>query len=325
MTAKHSPLQIFCLAVNLVVVALTTVVTFTILARQYHFQEAIPGLFRNDLEAVAEAQPSPISPPAWIHCAWGVILVWQLVWAIHGLVSIFRTTYGFPVYTNPVLLPPLMLVIVMFACGFNVSWFILYDRLYTSTSCLFICLMVVTAWTAYALSLSALNFNYYRLQKTGMESEICVTRLLVQNGLAAYAMWGVFVLAFNATVALIHNTNTHMAGDIAVIVAVLVIGCTQLIYLVVDVTCLDSYSRYIVTPYFIPIVVLAACLFRQDVWFSTDINFVLLTVLLAFAFLSLMLKSAWATYKIIRHTSGGGDISGSGPSSPVNESYYLLK
>ncbi|CAG5130478.1 unnamed protein product [Candidula unifasciata] len=325
MTTKHSPLQIFCLVVNFLVVVLTTVVAFTILGRQYQLLEAIPGLFRNDLQKVAEAQPSPISPPQWLHCTWGVILVWQVVWAVHGLASICRTTFGFPVYTNPVLLTPLMLVLFMFACGFNVSWFILYDRLYTSTSCLFVFLMTSTAWTAYGLSLTALNFNYYRMQKTSMECEVCVTRVLVQNGLAAYAMWGVFVLAFNVAVALIHNTHTHTSENMATIVAILVIACAQLIYLAVDVVCLDDFSRYIITPYFIPIIVLAACLFRQEVWFSTDINFILLTTLLAFAFLSLMAKSAWTTYKIIRNNTGGGDITGSGPSSPVNESYYLLK
>uniref|UniRef100_A0A0B7ASA7 Uncharacterized protein n=1 Tax=Arion vulgaris TaxID=1028688 RepID=A0A0B7ASA7_9EUPU len=325
MTSNHSPLQVLCLIISLAAVILTTLVAFSNLGRQYGFQEAIPGLLRSNLEAVSNKQPSPISPPAWINCAWGIILIWQVLWCVHGIVSIFRTSYGVPVYTNPVLLSPIMLLLFMFACGLNVSWFILYDRMYTSTSCLFIFLTTATTWATYASALSSMNYNIYRLKKSRMYLEICLSRVLVQNGLAAYAMWGVFVLAFNVSVAVIYNKETHVTNAVSTVIGASIIGCVQIFYFLLDVSCLDSFARYIMTPYIVPIVVLASCMFRQELWVSTDITFILLASLLSFAFLSFMMKGACMAFKIIRNNSGGGDITTSGPTSPVDESYHLLK
>ncbi|CAL1533755.1 unnamed protein product [Lymnaea stagnalis] len=326
MSTNHNPVQLLCLILTLFVTIVTTLVVFSSLARQYNFQEPLPNLLLHDLEYVATTRPSPISPASWIHPIWVVILLWQLLWSVYGIICIFLKTSGVPLYTSPVLFSVPVLLIFDFACGFVIAWFILYDRLYTSISCPFILVTSLLTWISFGFSTHSLRNNVYRLEKSERRAEIWIHRLLVQNGLAALATWAVFVLAYNITLALIHHKDIKFDGDNSSTVGLSVIGAFQLLYLLLDVTCIDRSTRYTVTPYIVSIVALSACLFRLQDWVTDDVKFIYLATLLCFAFLSLLIKATCVACRIMRPTCGGGDLTTMNQASTSEtEAHYLLK
>ncbi|XP_059154021.1 uncharacterized protein LOC131939619 [Physella acuta] len=323
MNTNHNPFQLIFLLLNVCVVVITTLVVFTSLGLQYGFQEAIPNLLRHDLENISSAEPSPISPAPWFHPIWAAIFILQVLWSVYGVVSVFRKTAGVPVYTSPVLLSVTVLLFFIVACGFNIAWFILYDRKYTSTSCAFLFVSVVSGWISFFTATYHLASNVYRLRKSERRTEIYLVRLLVHNGMSAYAMWCWHVLCYNITVAAIHNSKIKLSPDVASIIGLSFIGAAQLTYLLVDVICLDRFTRYIVAPY---IVTIPACLYRAHDWPSNAEDFILLISLLSFAFFSLMVKCLFITCRIVRPTSGGGEITFVSHTSPsTSEDRYLLK
>ena len=87
--------------------------------------------------------------------------------------------------------------------------------------------------------------------------------------------------------------------------------------------------RYTGTPYIVSIVVLSACIFRQEDWRSDDVNFIFLAALLTFAFLSCMAKSACVLCRVMRPNSHGSmdvtSVSFRRPPPPEDEGRYLLK
>ncbi|GFO48069.1 hypothetical protein PoB_007457400 [Plakobranchus ocellatus] len=179
MATDHNPGQLLCILLNLVFVVGTSLVIVCSLANQYGFSEPIPQLLRQDLQDTANNKPSPISPASWIHCAWAIVFLWQLIFVFHALNSVCRKWTGVPVYTYPVLISSSLLSCFNLACAFNVAWFVFYDRGYSSTACLFIVLSVILGWAAYGLSLYSLEINLFRLRKAERYKDICMQRFIV--------------------------------------------------------------------------------------------------------------------------------------------------
>ncbi|XP_055860487.1 uncharacterized protein LOC106066352 [Biomphalaria glabrata] len=326
MGTYHNPFQLLCIFFNFAVAILTTLVVFSSIAWQYGFQEALPNLLTQSLQDVADARPSSISPQPWAHNIWAALTLWHVLWALYGLVNVFRKTAGVPVYTSPVLLNNIALVTYIFSCGFTIAWFILYDRLYTSVSCLFIAMTCILTWVAYGACAYALNYNLYRLQKSERESELWWTRLLVHNGIAAMGTWSYFVFAFNLALALVHNPDIQLKDEIASIISLSIIGLYQVLLLILNITCFDRQTRSTMAPYILNIIILSAVLFRMELWSTQDNKFVLAAVLLAFAFLSLMVKCVFVAFRLLKGSSGGGEITSEyHHSTKATEAHYLLK
>ncbi|KAH9505743.1 hypothetical protein Btru_055675 [Bulinus truncatus] len=326
MGTYHNPFQLICLFFNFAVAIVTTLVVFSSLGKQYGFQEALPSLLTQDLQDVAEARPTSISPEAWVHNIWACLTLWHVVWAFYGLVNVFRKSAGVPVYTSPALLTNIALVTHIFACGFTIAWFILYDRLYTSVSCLFIAMTCILSWISYGALSYALESNRFRLEKSERKTEIWLTRFLVHNAVAAIGTWSYFVFAFNLAIAVMHNENFGLKDEYASIIGLTVIGVFQVVFLILNGTCFDRQTRYTITPYIISIVALTAVLFRIQEWTSTDNKFILAAVLLAFAFLSLMIKAVFVAFRILKSSSDGGEITAEyHHSTKETEARYLLK
>lgn len=305
MSTEHNPGQLLCILFNLLVVAGASLVVVCSLANQYNFQQPIPDLLRHDLETTADNRPSPISPAPWLYTGWAVVIGWQIIMALHAFFSIFRKWTGVPVYTSPILMSAPLLLCMSLAYGLNAAWFVVNDRELVATSCLLVILAMVSAWTAFGLSLHSLEVNMFRLRKAERYSEIVAHRFIVHNGLALYAMWLVFISAFNVTVAMMHNDTKTVDKDTSTMVAMIIMAVFMVIYFLADVTCFDQYTRYTGTPYIVSIVVLSACIFRQGDWKSDDLNFIFLAGLLTFAFLSCMAKSACVLCRVMRPSTYG--------------------
>ncbi|GFR70511.1 hypothetical protein ElyMa_000330600 [Elysia marginata] len=328
MSTEHNPGQLLCIVLNLLVVTGTSLVVVCSLANRYDFPQPIPDLLRHDLEETAKNKPSPISPAPWLYTAWAVVMGWQLLLALHAFFSICRKWTGVPVYTSPILLSAPLLLCISLACSLNAAWFVVYDREIVSTACLLAVLSMVLGWTSFGLSLYSLEVNMFRLRKAERYSEIITHRIIVHNGLALYAMWCVYVTAFNVAVAMMHNDQKTVDTDTSTVVAMIIMAVFMVCYFLLDVTCLDQYTRYTGTPYLVSIVVLSACFFRQDDWKSDDVNFIFLAGLLTFAFLSCMVKSACVLCRVMRpSTYGSMDVTSVSfrRATPEDEGRYLLK
>ncbi|RUS79465.1 hypothetical protein EGW08_012769 [Elysia chlorotica] len=328
MASDHNSFQMLCIFTNLVMVLAVSLLVTCSLALQYSFQEPLPGLLHHSLEEMSDAKPSPISPAPWLHVTWAVVMAWQLALALHALISVFRKWGGVPVYTSPVLLSVPVLMSVIAACGLSGGWFLLYDQNRTTTSCVLAGLAMVLAWMAFGFSLSSLEENLFRLSKAERYSEILLHRLIVHNGLALYAMWSMYVAACNVAVAMIHNEKHSVDKDLSTGVAMTMMAVFMVGYFLMDVTCLDRFTRYTGTPYMVSIFVLSACIFRQEDWKSDDVNFIFLACLLTLAFLFCMAKSACVLCRVMRPNKHGSiDVTSVSfrRAVPEDEGRYLLK
>ncbi|GFN87848.1 hypothetical protein PoB_001435400 [Plakobranchus ocellatus] len=149
-----------------------------------------------------------------------------------------------------------------------------------------------------------------------------------QNGLALYATWCMFVASFNVVVAMMYNDLYKVDEDTATEVAISIIGMFMIGFFVLDITCLDKYTRHTATPYILFIIVMSACFFRQDDWVSDDVNFILLAMLLTLSFLLCMAKSACVLCRVIRPATFGTMDVTNGTfqyTNPEDEARYLMK
>lgn len=128
---------------------------------------------------------------------------------------------------------------------------------------LFVNLMSCTLYVCLVVSLRRLD-QFCRLlasssvssaAETDFRRDIWVVRLVVQNGLAMFAMWGTVASMFNFAVVLTYRTGARQSVSSSVALSIFTLEIVT--WWIFDNFIFEKYFRYLVTPYVVLILSIA--------------------------------------------------------------------
>jgi hypothetical protein len=161
---------------------------------------------------------------------------------------------------------------------------------------LFVNLMSCTLYVCLIVSLRRLHQFWHSNSPLAVEvsRDIWIVRLLVQNGLAMFAMWGTVASMFNFAVVLTYRTGARQ--DISSTVALSIFTVEILAWWILDNFIFERYMRYLVTPYVVLLLSISGILSKN--WDPQTANAVYTMVLFL---LVIILTAAKLTLLVWRH------------------------
>lgn len=245
-----------------------------------------------------------ITPAGWTFSIWLVIYAWQGLWLVYGLSTTCRkTSYGY-LYITPGHQPPALYITFIFNMATNIAWLFMWDRFLPQYALIFLPLNAMSLYVCIGISGTSLYHSSPVLIRENMKSEIWVTRILTQNGLALYAAWSSIASILNLDVVLINfaHLKTPVAGTISLAIIFLLV----VVWFFTDNFVFDRFLRYIVTPYPVFIVALIGSIWNN--WDATSSNSILAGCILAvsiIAFISKLILLVWKHKKNPLFSDGG--------------------
>ena len=209
------------------------------------------AVFHDEIQAAAEKHTFLLAPAQWTYYIVFPISLFQITWLIYVTTTIFRVTKedegNMYVYQTGV-------VTAGIYWSFMSSNFLLVAVMFLFDNGMIILSTVSLALSALALGLGM--FSSYRstyrymeeFLKHGLSRDLWLVRGLLQNGVMTFMLTILIMFYFNFALILTEKCSVN-----AELSTCLVIGgfCLQLlIWFGLDVTVLDKYVRYTITPYF---------------------------------------------------------------------------
>ncbi|XP_067687326.1 uncharacterized protein [Haliotis asinina] len=248
------------------------------------------GLFIHGIGNVSAIYNLEVTPAGATFAIWGVIYLWQFVWIIYSLVSICRSTPDGPVYTNPTLLPAGYFITYILNMITNGVWLFLWDREYITASLFLLLGTSVTLYICIGISYRFLYINLMNLADQGRMYEVYLVRYMVQNGLGIYAAWVTIATLLNLGAVLQYKLANPLDSSTTALVALSLLAVEVVVFVVLDLSVLDKYSRYIFTPYLVVVVALVGVIAKN--WDPLESSSIFSAVLLGVAAVCLILKFA---------------------------------
>ena len=258
-----------------------------------------PGIFINTTGDISDKYYIEITPSGWTFTIWAFIYLWQISWIIYAVVNLFRKTDLGPAYAHPSIISvPFCFVYFCNMC-FNAGWMVLWDRQVLEAAFAFLFLIALTLYICLVLAYRGLDRNANSLMKQNRKKDIWLVRLLVHNGLGIYATWTTIATLLNLAIVITYRSNPAIKQDIASTVALGVLSLEIIVFLITDLTILDRYTRYTVTPYIVLIVALTGSITKN--WTPGARNSIFTAVLLGVACCAAILKLFLIIWRHIRN------------------------
>ncbi|KAM4689398.1 uncharacterized protein O3C94_007494 [Discoglossus pictus] len=149
---------------------------------------SVGGLFLSTAKNVSDKYSLEITPAGWTFSIWSVIYIWNGLWIIYVVSTIFRRNNLGRVYLQPTIHPPEFFALWILNNIINIGWLFLWDREYIVPSMIFLVLIPVTVIMMLIISYKNCYKHGEWLSKNHPVDLWC-TRILVHNGLATYVTW----------------------------------------------------------------------------------------------------------------------------------------
>ena len=261
----------------------------------------VSGIFRNRTGDIANLYYLEIVPAGWTFSIWGFIYAWQAIWLIYSLATICRRKDGTYLYLMSVY-PSALFVSFIFNNAFNIGWLFAWDRMKVAIALPLIALTPFTLYICLFFSLKRLYDNLGALSKNGLNLDIWLIRMLIQNGLALYAAWVTVATLINVGVVMTYGdgsdiTKTYVDQDVSSTVVLGIATVEILLWITLDLTILDNYTRYLFAPYITLVVAFAGIVEKNYNLDTAYRNSVFSAVLLAVAVVCLIVKFTTMIYR----------------------------
>ncbi|ELT95286.1 hypothetical protein CAPTEDRAFT_97992 [Capitella teleta] len=224
------------------------------------------GLFTNSTDGLAEKfylekYKLDVTPAEWTFYQAALIYFWQSLWLTYGVFSICRRTGDSFLYTMFPVMPPILYVVFSFSLACNVSWLLIWDKEYMEVALVFVNLMSCTLYICLVVSLRRLNEFGELLYSYDLMREVWINRILVQNGLAMFAVWGTVAAMFNFAIVLTYRTGADQGVASTVSLSIFIIEI--MVWWIFDNFVFEKYFRYLFTPYFVLLVSIAGIIAKN--------------------------------------------------------------
>ncbi|KAM3593858.1 uncharacterized protein V6R79_023636 [Siganus canaliculatus] len=253
--ATHSPARVVLMFIGLGL--FLTSITFNFLSA-FGLKS---GVFKQSTEDVIAKYRTPITPAQWALFVWDFIYIWVFAMFMYFLLGVCRRNAYDWMYTTPAVLPYGFHVVVIINSCLNITWLILFDRELLLPALIVSAIMTVTDYFILIFSCQGLKIYGAWLHKYH-NKDLWLFRILVQNGIAISATWGILFTLLNLTIYLQYQTGTSRC-DCANL-SLLLLLLKLLAWFLLENFCLDEHVRYIVTIYPVVILWLTGTLFNMD-------------------------------------------------------------
>lgn len=246
-----------------------------------------------------------ITPAGWTFSIWGFIYTWQAVWLIYSLTTICRRKVGTYLYLMPVF-PSILFLAYIVTNISNVAWLFAWDRMKVAVALPLIALTPFSLYVCLYFSLKRLYDNLDYLTRNGLTLDIWLIRMLVQNGMAFYAAWVTVATLLNIAIVMTYGdgsdvTKIGVRQDISSSVALGIVTFEIVLWISLDLTLLDKYTRYMFAPYITLTVAFAGIVQKNYDLDTAYRNSVFSAVLLATAVTCLVVKVTTMLYRHFKH------------------------
>ena len=89
---------------------------------------SLKGIFNNTIGAISNKYPTEITPANLTFATWSIIYLWQALWLLFNIFSIFKTTDHGRLYLEPPVLTPVFHVFIFINFGFNIGWLFFWEK-----------------------------------------------------------------------------------------------------------------------------------------------------------------------------------------------------
>ena len=220
------------------------------------------GLFIPDMSGVQASNTTSgiVAAPFVFYITWAAIYLWQVLWIVYLLTTMCRKRKGEYLYVEPDVWHPAFLVMFMLNNAVNIAWVFLHNRriaiLYEWAP---IMIMSVTLYIPLALSVMHLTANSSKMMQLGLRADIWLIRLFVHNGLGIYAAWMTMESLLHVGIAV--TKSGSIESDIISTAIYSIILVELLFWFFIDMSFLDKWTRYLLTPYLVYAFVLAGIVY----------------------------------------------------------------
>ena len=177
----------------------------------------------------------------------------------------------------------------------NVAWLFAFDGKKLAIGLPIIALQFTTLAIALFFACKRLYQQLGNLIKSGLNVEIWLIRMLIQNGIAFYAAWVCVATVLNLGLVLTYKTGDDVTDiavqpDVSGTVFLAIVAAALIAWFVSDIIFLDNYTRYVFSPY-ITLTVASAGIVQKNYNLDTAYrNSVFSVILLSFAAVFLVAK-----------------------------------
>lgn len=270
----------------LIILIALTVITFTVFLIAPAFFKRGPngGFFEN-----GEVK-SDISPAFWVFgVVWSTIFIYQIIWLVYGITTIFRKSDGGFLYYAPPYMPPQLYIFFSLACLSLTVWYYFATSRSTvgrSVSCALLYACTFMLYLAMYYTFKSLDKYKDDLSKEGKDVEVRLVTGMVLNGLGEFAAWGSLASLVNLNVVLINDTrlNVRLAGTITL----LCVAFDVILWVILDNFVFHAYTQYLFTPYPVVLIALIGIITRN--WDPENRNSIISVGLLICIILATTLK-----------------------------------
>ncbi|XP_043923062.1 uncharacterized protein LOC122798300 [Protopterus annectens] len=245
------------------------------------------GIFLSTTKNISAKFFLEVTPDKWTFSVWVIIYSWNGLWLVYSLSTLFRRNKLGPVFCKPDILPIEFYIIWCCSNLFHIAWLILWDREYITVAMIFYALIPYTCYMMLAIS----HQNCY---KHGLwlslysPWDLWSIRLLVHNGLAAYATWTSITTAITFGTVLKYKAGSEDSG---ISTAVLCSLFYELIlWFLLENLIFERYVRYTFTVYPVAILAMAGILTKNTKFDERNTNQVFTVVLLATSVIAFVIR-----------------------------------
>lgn len=185
-----------------------------------------------------------ISFATWTHAAWIAIYVWQAVWILYAWTFAYNLKKPDACKRRRTLFPGLYPA-YMFVCGVNIGWVYSWGNRLPEISLGLIVLLAISLWVSVGMVSGYLYVATPDLPDA--KSDLWMTRLSAQNGLAAFASWATLIMLYNLGAVLQEDASLHV--DTTATILLSLISAIVLACFLLETTILDRFLRYSIAVY----------------------------------------------------------------------------
>lgn len=246
------------------------------------------GIFKHGIGNVSARYEIQLTPAGWTFAIWGIIYLFHGNWILYAVLSLCRRIKGAPAYLSPCILTLPIFLITLLNHASNIVWLFLWDRENILPAFVCLSLTAMSCFLALFVGYGRLDSVKEELEEEGRHVEIVFLRIFFFNGLGMYGAWTALATVLNLGSGLAYVLNPPVDQDTTAFICLGLIGALYLVFVITDLTILERFSRFTVSPYGLFLWALAGILSKN--WDSEQTSSIVVAVMAGVGSLGLVLK-----------------------------------
>jgi len=244
-------------------------------------------IFNSNVSYIADKYQLDTTPAGWTFSIWGIIYFTIAATLVFYAFTIFKRNENGFMYLNPVVASPAYCLVYGINFLMNLAWIFLWDGELIVVSSYVLWGIAITNIISITLLIRNIECENHQLKQE--RPKVYWTYIVLAfNGQGLYVTWTVIASLINFTTALHYKDGVNMQTSVYVNLSMLLVIAVG--YAMIEMVFLDTFTRFLVTPYLVAIWALAGTLSKKypdsDVSDSTKtflISLMAIAILLLFS------------------------------------------